>query len=185
MWRPGITSKPGKLQRPTRVTVCSHSQRDAAAIHNSDDRPKRKVARIKHFAASSLATCNSLSRKILQHRKCKIPYPPPPPYFAMCVLIKDLQRSVVDVYANKGLRKSARATFRSPRVFLSPHLGPSSRDEPIRFVDSKNIRRRILTPGSRLGLLRASALTAFSCFFYPQKVHYNALFRLSAAKTAL
>ncbi len=29
--------------------------------------------------------------------------PPPPPYFAMCMLIKDLQRSVVDRYANKGL----------------------------------------------------------------------------------
>jgi len=30
---------------------------------------------------------------------------PTPTYFAMCVLIKDLQRPVVDVYANKGLRQ--------------------------------------------------------------------------------
>src|ERR1700733_9029788 len=33
----------------------------------------------------------------------KNPYPPTPPYFAMYMQIKDLQRSVVDRCANKGL----------------------------------------------------------------------------------
>jgi hypothetical protein len=70
------------------------------------------------------APANSLITSMLATISAKAPYPPPPPYFAMCMQIKHLQRSVVDVYANKGLIRKivAGAQFASRRFWSGGYL---------------------------------------------------------------
>src|ERR1700678_3511520 len=91
-------------------------------------------------------------------------YPPTPPYFAMYMQIKHLQRSVGDRYANKGL--SGEITSREQRSHG-------------RGLDLQWFSLSLIFLKSFLCVLCVSALRVFpvfSCFFPSQKLHYNALF---------
>jgi hypothetical protein len=65
-----------------------------------------QLQRIRALQIAKSARTNSLIINTLRTISAKTAYPLPPPYFAMYMLIKDLQRSVVDRYANKGLSEN-------------------------------------------------------------------------------
>jgi hypothetical protein len=106
---------------------------------------------------------------------------PHPTYFAMCVLIKDLQRSVVDVYANKRLRQDFE------RVALPLRMAAVAR----MFVFFAVARHSELNEESLSSFFSANSaplrsdILPFPIFFPAQKLHYNALFTKIRPKSAL
>jgi hypothetical protein len=118
----------------------------------------------------------SLARSIPNREFEKNAYPPTP-CFAMCMQIKGLQRSVVDVCANKGL--SGKNRRGPPRTFAA-WVGCSSRSLN---ASLPSFLSALSNP--------FSAFSAFSVFFRPQNctimhfspksvlnMHHNALFQM-------
>jgi hypothetical protein len=95
--------------------------------------------------------------------------PPAPPYFAMYMQLKDLQRSVGDRYANKGLSREVGAC----RFFLGWGAGCSSRSPNVSHSCILIVLFLQCFPAFLRLDLPKSPLLRFS---HHQKVHYNALF---------
>jgi hypothetical protein len=101
----------------------------------------------------------------------KSAYPHPTP-FCYVLQIKDLQRSVGDRYANKGLTGETTSEARSLRP------GVFSREDTFRW--SRPVRLMVgsspIFLKSFLCISANSAFRAFPFFFRSQKVKYNAVF---------
>jgi hypothetical protein len=93
-------------------TEATHLKRQVHYASPTDDpRPKKPFSTANmltgltlHFDNPNFAAPNILATRHLHIISQFCAYPYPPPYFAMYMQIKDLQRSVVDRYANKGLK---------------------------------------------------------------------------------